>query len=205
MKFAPNGTLLRTFNSSSPAFVASGVALDSANNVYVSDTQDGRAGQVIKFSPNGTVVFTYAPTTGSSAALSYPAGLAVDGDGNVWICDSGNNRLVKVSADFTTALQTIVLPARSFGVVLDAAGYMYLTSSANSTAASWPILVLAPNGTQVASYPVSSSINGILRTACDRDWSCEQGCDRAVTGAVTVAVAGTVMPSHDKNNQHDSG
>src|SRR4051794_10582242 len=47
------------------------------------------------------------------AALSYASGVAVDGSGNIYIEDSGNNRIRKVSA--TTGLTTTVAGNGSYG------------------------------------------------------------------------------------------
>jgi hypothetical protein len=46
-----------------------------------------------------TVSFTGVQTTVGSG-LTFPAGVAVDGAGNVFIADSGNNRVVKVSGQW---------------------------------------------------------------------------------------------------------
>lgn len=84
-----------------------GVAADAQGNVYVSDTNNGR---VYRVSPGGTIT-TFAGTGQSSfsgdggpatsARLYAPAGLAVDRQGNVYIADSYNQRVRKVSASGT--------------------------------------------------------------------------------------------------------
>ena len=84
-----------------------GVAVDAQGNVYVSDTNNGR---VYRVTPGGTIT-TFAGTGQSSfsgdggpatsARLYGPAGLAVDGQGNVYIADSYNQRVRKVSPSGT--------------------------------------------------------------------------------------------------------
>ena len=80
-----------------------GVAVDGQGNVYIADGNDDR---VRKVSPAGTIT-TFAGTghTGfsgdggpaTSAQLSSPYGVAVDGKGNVYIADRQNIRVRKVS------------------------------------------------------------------------------------------------------------
>jgi sugar lactone lactonase YvrE len=84
-----------------------GVAADAQGNVYISDINNGR---VYKVSPGGTIA-TFAGLAGpapsssfsgdggpaTSARLYAPQGLAVDGQGNVYIADSYNGRVRKVS------------------------------------------------------------------------------------------------------------
>jgi sugar lactone lactonase YvrE len=85
----------------------SGVAVDGVGNVFIADTLNHRVRQV---APDGTLttlagngVADFAgdggPATGG--ALNFPAGLAVDGDGNVFIADTGNHRVRKVALDGT--------------------------------------------------------------------------------------------------------
>jgi len=78
-----------------------GVAVDSAGNVYVSDTFNNRirkissGGVVTTMAGNGTAGF--ADAMGTAAQFSSPNGLAVDKDGSVYVADTGNNRIRKIS------------------------------------------------------------------------------------------------------------
>ena len=80
-----------------------GVAVDSAGNIYISDTLNNRIRKVAK---DGTVTtIAGSNLTGSGgdngqagfASLNRPAGIAVDRSGNVYFADSGNNRVRRVS------------------------------------------------------------------------------------------------------------
>jgi hypothetical protein len=81
-------------------YAPTGVAVDSADNVYVADTYNNT---IRKITP-ARVVTTLgglpgnigtANGTGSAARFSNPAGLAVDGDGNVYVADFYFNTIRK--------------------------------------------------------------------------------------------------------------
>ena len=90
-----------------------GVAIDGDGNVYIADTDNHRIHKVDAAS--GTISTTagtgeegYSGDGGAAtqAQLSFPSGVTVDGAGNFYIADSGNNRIRKVSA-FTGTISTI--------------------------------------------------------------------------------------------------
>ena len=73
----------------------SGVAVDGSGNVYVADTWNH---MIRKISSEG-VVTTFAGTgsqgsangTGTAASFNGPSGVAVDGNGNVYVADKDNH------------------------------------------------------------------------------------------------------------------
>ncbi|HEY4246910.1 MAG TPA: immunoglobulin domain-containing protein, partial [Lacunisphaera sp.] len=80
-----------------------GVAIDSVGNVYVADT----ANQIVrKISPVGDVTTLaglagqsgYVDGTGTAARFTAPAGVAVDTSGNVYVCDSGNQTIRRITS-----------------------------------------------------------------------------------------------------------
>jgi sugar lactone lactonase YvrE len=83
----------------------SGIVRDSKGNVYVADTNNNR---VRKIDPDG-IITTVAGTgvqgfsgdkgPATSARLATPIGLAIDGVGNLYIADYGNNRVRRVDAN----------------------------------------------------------------------------------------------------------
>ncbi|MEJ6511603.1 MAG: hypothetical protein QNL69_05435 [Acidimicrobiales bacterium] len=77
-------------------------AVDSDGNLFIADTgnnlilkvaSDGSSSVVA----GGGAVSPSATSVATDAALSSPRGVAVDADGNVFIADSGNNLILKVS------------------------------------------------------------------------------------------------------------
>jgi len=129
-----------------------GVAVDGAGNVYVADYYNDT---IRKVTPAG-VVTTLAGTagqygsadgTGATARFSYPTGVAVDGAGNVYVADSDNNTIRKVtpagvvttlagssgqrgSADGAGAAASFYNPT---GVAVDGAGNVYVADTDNYT------------------------------------------------------------------------
>jgi len=103
----------------------SGIATDSAGNVYVSDTGNGT---IRKITPAGEVTtlagtalaFGGVDATGAAARFAAPMGLATDGADNVYVADWSNHAIRKI----TTA-----------GVVTTFAGKMGAVGSADGTGA----------------------------------------------------------------------
>jgi uncharacterized repeat protein (TIGR01451 family) len=85
----------------------SGLAVDTAGNLYISDANNQR---IRKVTPEG-IITTVAGTggagysgdggPGTSAELNYPAGLAADAAGNLYIADNSNLRVRKLAPDGT--------------------------------------------------------------------------------------------------------
>ena len=98
-----------------------GVTVDDAGIVYVADTGNST---IRKITPDG-VVTTLAGLagnigdidgTGSAARFTFPAGVAVDGGGNVCVADTYNHAIRKITPD---------------GVVTTAAGLRYFNHPTN--------------------------------------------------------------------------
>ncbi len=100
-----------------------GLALDTNNNLYVADTSNHT---IRKITPTGLVTtFAGSPTlsdtnngVGSAARFSYPNGVAVDTNNNVYVADTANHTIRKIT------------PA---GAVSDFAGLAAVSGTNNGT------------------------------------------------------------------------
>jgi uncharacterized protein (TIGR03437 family) len=83
------------------------VAVDAAGNLYIADTISHRvrkvspAGIITTVAGNRNPVFAGDGGPATSASLNWPAGVAVDAAGNVYIGDTNNHRVRKVTPDGT--------------------------------------------------------------------------------------------------------
>jgi sugar lactone lactonase YvrE len=99
--FSGDGAAATNASLSSPA----GLAVDAAGDLFISDAQNNRVrvvgtnGLIGTVAGNGTNGFSGDGGPATNAGLSGPAGLAVDAWGNLFIADSGNKRIRKVSAN----------------------------------------------------------------------------------------------------------
>ncbi len=98
-----------------------GVALDSLGNIYIADCDNFRIRKVtvstgIITTIAGTGVYSYSGDYGdaTSATFLFPFRVALDSLGNVYIADSGNNRISKVTVS-TGIITTIAGSSTSTG------------------------------------------------------------------------------------------
>jgi trimeric autotransporter adhesin len=93
--------------SSAQLYFPGGLAVDSAGNLYIADTNNNRIrkvsnGVITTVAGNGTAGFSGDNGPATSAQLRSPFGVAVDSAGNLYIADSGNSRIRKVSNGVVT-------------------------------------------------------------------------------------------------------
>lgn len=133
-------------------FNPSGVAVDSAGNLFVADTGNHT---IRKVTPAG-VVSTFAGTPGfngsadgpgNTARFRDPEGVAADDDGNLLVADAGNNTIRKITPD--GVVTTLAGKAGAFGsadgigvdalfnhpnaLTIDAADNVFVVDSWNET------------------------------------------------------------------------
>jgi len=159
-----------------------GVTVDAAGNLYIADYDGNRVrkvaaatGIITTVAGNGSLTLSGDNGPATSAGIGNPYGVAVDGAGNLYIADSNNNRIRKVTvatgiittvAGGGTSPGTCVGSTNSvgdgclatgaslnsdYGVAVDGAGNLYIADSFNVrirkvTAATGIITTVAGNG-----------------------------------------------------------
>jgi sugar lactone lactonase YvrE len=139
-----------------------GVAVDGSGNLYIADTLNHRirkvaagSGTITTVAGNAIPLYNYGDGGGyggdggaaTSAQLNQPYGVAVDGSGNLYIADTGNQRIRKVAADSGTittvagngnpglggdgGLATSAQLYNPSGVAVDASGNLYIADTSN--------------------------------------------------------------------------
>jgi sugar lactone lactonase YvrE len=149
-----------------------GIAVDTAGNVYIADTHNNRirkviSGTITTIAGTGAAGFSGDGGAATSATLNLPTAVAVDAAGNLYIADTNNHRIRKITG---TAITTVagdgeqlylndgVAPTQTgldspSGIAVDAAGNLYIGDTRNQrvrkvTLSSGLISTVAGNGTK---------------------------------------------------------
>lgn len=136
-----------------------GVAVDATGNIYIADAGDNN--RIRKLTPGGATSTLaggkegYADGPGAQAMFNTPSGIAIDGRGNLYVADTGNNAIRKVAPDGTVSTLAGSGVAGTadgkgreaqfngpIGVAVDEAGEIYVADTYNDS-----IRRIAPDGT----------------------------------------------------------
>jgi sugar lactone lactonase YvrE len=177
---AGNGTMGSSgdggYATSAQLHDAKKVAVDSAGNLYIADCTEYRirkvslSGIITTVAGNGSAGYSGDSGPATSAQLLLPMGVAADSAGNLFIADSGNHRIRKVSVSgiITTVAgngssgyngdEIPATTARLWGpsdVVVDSAGNLFIADRNNHR-----IRKVAPSG--IITTIAGNGINGFI-------------------------------------------
>ncbi len=210
--FFPSGILA----TSSPVGPIQGIAFDSSANPFFSDAYHHQvfklsAGTLALIAGNGTAGFSGDGQAATAAQLNNPVGLAADSAGNLYIADSGNNRIRKVDThgvittyagngnpglvgDGGQATNASLSAPRS--VTVSSAQTVYIADSGNGA-----IRQVTPNGviqtvvTGYAALAIAASPNGALYITTEPVSGSSALLQINLAPVSTVLVAGTLIGS----------
>jgi sugar lactone lactonase YvrE len=159
----------------------SSLAFDGAGNLYIADSAHNRirkvaapippatAGIITTIAGTGVADYTGDGQSASAATLSSPSGVALDGAGNLYIADTGNNVIRKITAatgNISTVagningiagyagdggLATSAELNLPLGITVDGSGNLYIADTANQRI-------------RKVAAPVSPAVAGIIST-----------------------------------------
>src|SRR5437016_3824473 len=226
--FAGDGGAATSASVSGPA----GVAVDAGGNLYIANYSthrirkvDAATGIITTVAGNGICTFAGDGGAATNASLNYPASVALDASGNLYIADPNNNRIRKVAAA-TGIITTVAGGGSALGdggaatsaslygptaVALDASGNLYIADQNNHRvrkvdAATGIITTVAgTGGPGVAGdggAATSASLNnpdGVAVDASGNVYVADQGNHRirrvAAATGITTTVAGNRSPA----------
>jgi uncharacterized protein (TIGR03437 family) len=131
------------------------LAMDSAGNLYISDFGAHRVYRLDRGGSLTTVAGTGIPGFGGdggaaySAQLAYPAALAVDRQDNLYIADTQNHLIRKVSRGLITSYARAATPT---GLAVDGLGTLYIADA---------------SGGQIVEIPVAGKASALPLSALD--------------------------------------
>lgn len=142
-----------------------GIAVDGYTNIYVADTGNNRIVKAHQFGGTATDNIVYVPSTATFAGtkLNGPTGLAIDGAQNLYIADTGNNRVVEYSGTgATSVLSTGSITLNSpYAVAVYPSGQVIVTDQTNG------VVLLNGSASSVLSFGTSFTTTGAKGVALD--------------------------------------
>ena len=146
---------------------AGGIALDSAENYYITDEWLNR---VSVFDNEGKLLMLWGTAGDGAGQFNRPSGIAIDGDDNVLVVDTLNHRMQKLTKEgnYLTGWGRFGAGEGEFnspwGICLDREGYVYVVDHKNHR-----VQKFTPDGLYVASFGSFGRGRGQLNRPSDVD------------------------------------
>ena len=185
-----------------------GVAVDAAGNIYIADTHNHRirkvsGGTITTIAGTGVAGFSGDGGQAVSATFSSPTALASDAAGNLYIADTDNHRIRKISG---TTISTVAGSGEQFfsgdgaaaifagldspnGVAVDAAGTIYIGDTHNQR-----VRVVNTSGT-------ISTLSGTDNKAYGGDGGVATAASLARPRGLSVDALGNIYVADSDNNR----
>ncbi len=171
---------------------ADSVAVNESGTIYYTDSfrnqvfSVSRGGVVTRVAGDGTRGSSGDGSEATAAQLSGPLGLGLDSAGNLYIADTGNHAIRRVTPGgvITTAVNSdLNFPT---GVAIHGAGNLFIADSGNSR-----VVRVAPNGTATA---IAANARGVAVDTMGNLYVADQANNRvqrvAPSGAITTVATG---------------
>jgi uncharacterized protein (TIGR03437 family) len=183
--------------------------LDRSNNLYISDSFNNRVREITASNGYintiiGTIVAGYGGDGGPPihASLDNPEGIAFDSAGNLYIADTFDHRIRKISGNVVTTIAGNGTPGFSGdggpatsaelnfpgGVAVDAAGNVYIVDTFN-----WRVRVVTPAG-------IIYTIAGKSKPGYSGDGGPATSAELNFPGAIALGPNGTLYIADTQNN-----
>jgi sugar lactone lactonase YvrE len=192
-------TVLVTLTPQSPGERYGAVELTDANGNVIATGYIQGNGTAPQVTLTPGVISTVAGNSAAAVTLNNNQDIAIDGSGNLYIADSGNSRILKVSGGMASAYGSGFSGALS-SVAVDGAGNLYVAESANND-------VKVVNAVTASTSVVAGAtgLNGPASIVVDGSgalYVAEQGGNEVIkiaSGAATV-LAGTGTAGYNNDN-----
>jgi streptogramin lyase len=164
----------------------SSIATDSSGNFYVTNEGGVPNSTIIKYSSVGAYVASYS--SAHSVNFSGAYGLYVDNNNNLWVADTGNNRIVECpsgSACSTTGNWTAYTSSSTFsgpkGVYVDPSGTIWVADTGNNKIQTCSTTCTTTTNWSSLSNPAGTALSGPWGITGDPDgniWVTDAGNNR---------------------------
>jgi sugar lactone lactonase YvrE len=129
-----------------------GIAVDSSENVFVTDTGNNAVYEIL-------AAGGYTTVNSLGSGFKFPTDVAVDGSGNLFVADDGDGAIKEIVATGGYSTVKTLVKGLTFpvGVAVDADGNLFIADNGNAAQE-----ILAVNGTIPASDPTIDTLGGGL-------------------------------------------
>ncbi len=198
LKFAPDGTLITTWDGSAGAGTFStlfGISVNYAGHVFTGEWSGDR---IQEFDGSGTFSASWGTSGSADGQLFEPAGVATDGNGHLYVADSGNSRIEEFVAEGCDTPPTILANPQNQLVSFGSAASFSVSATGLGLAFQWCKNSVPIPGATDSSYTIAS-VNGSNVGYYDAVVS--NSCGSATSDTALLSISCVAAPSVVSNPQ----